>query len=326
MTPLKIAAFFDGRPGHEKQTTGVLAALEKLTPLTVEAHRLVAISLSSAVMNWGLYLTAGLSWKPAQKHSGVDLIIGTGSHTHLPMLLFKNKHRGKTVTCMTPNFPIGRKIDLCLVPVHDGNKPCNNLFFTLGPPVNVINAGQHNRRKGLILVGGIDKKRHRWHSRRTVGQIEMIINKQPHRQWTISSSPRTPNDTIISLRKLAKERRQVHFFTSSQTEAGWIENAYTQSQDVWVTADSISMVYEALTAGCRVGLLPIDFKRKKDKFHRSMDYLLKNELAISLDMWLNGKPMISGRALDEAHRCAQEILRRWWPDRLPLHSDRFPFL
>ncbi|MFH7326314.1 hypothetical protein ACHHTY_07470, partial [Desulfurivibrio sp. C05AmB] len=37
MNRLAINAYLDGRPGHEKQTWAVIRALERLTPVSVEA-------------------------------------------------------------------------------------------------------------------------------------------------------------------------------------------------------------------------------------------------------------------------------------------------
>jgi mitochondrial fission protein ELM1 len=314
--PLNIAAFFDGRPGHEKQTRGVMTALAKLAPLTIREHRLSEFSLASALNNWCRYLAACLRRQKGLRERRVDLIIGTGSHTHLPMLLYQKKSGARTVACMTPSFPFNRLIDLCLVPAHDGNRMAKNLFVTVGPPVNIAKSSRHDSRKGLVMVGGIDRKRHNWRSAVTVGQIEAVIRSADTLQWTISSSPRTPPDTIGLLARLAEKYPQVRFFASTDTPVGWIENAYAKNLFVWVTADSISMVYEALTAGCRVGLLPVDFKHKQDKFYRSMKYLIDNKLCISFKMWQNGIPMPVGRPLDEASRCAREILRRFWPKRL----------
>ena len=47
MKPLNIAAYFDGRLGHEKQTRGILNALAQMTP--VEVHN---ITLSPSPLNY----------------------------------------------------------------------------------------------------------------------------------------------------------------------------------------------------------------------------------------------------------------------------------
>jgi mitochondrial fission protein ELM1 len=135
--------------------------------------------------------------------------------------------------------------------------------------------------------------------------------------WTVSSSPRTPEETLASLEKLAKSHDNCIFFKSQDTPAGWVEEQYAMNGVVWVTADSISMIFESITAGCRVGVLPVEWKHSHNKFERSIDYLVQNGWAISYEGWHTGARSEVNRApLDEADRCAKEILKRWWPDRL----------
>lgn len=318
MKYLSIVAFLDGRLGHEKQTKGVLKALSEMTPIDVDCKRIQRHSFKSGLRDWAAYITSFILFLNKKKSdNNVDLIIGTGSHTHIPMLLLKRESGAKVVTCMTPDFFLIKKIDLCFVPQHDGQKPGTNIFFTIGPPGTAVFQDKHDSKKGLILVGGLDKKSHEWRSEAIIANIRAIIEKGRSIKWTITSSPRTPEETIVLLQNLASQNANVDFFGSADTPDGWIEKEYAKNFIVWVTADSISMIYEALTAGCSVGILPVDWKKKNSKFQRSEDYLLENKLISSYEMWLAGKnENIKVEPLDEASRCAREILRRWWPDRL----------
>jgi hypothetical protein len=101
----------------------------------------------------------------------------------------------------------------------------------------------------------------------------------------------------------------------ADTGPGWIEERYAECLKVWVTADSMSMVYEALSAGCRVGLLPVRWTAEKNKFRRSAEYLIENGLAVPLSAWPAGgegeRP--EREPLNEAKRCAEEIVKRWLP-------------
>ena len=318
MRYLSIVAFLDGRLGHEKQTKGVLKALSGMTPIDVDYKRIQRHSFKSGLRDWAAYITSFILFLNKKKSdNNVDLIIGTGSHTHIPMLLLKRESGAKVVTCMTPDFFLISKIDLCFVPQHDGQKPGTNIFFTIGPPSTAVFQDKHDSKKGLILIGGVDKKSHEWRSEAIIANIRAIIEKGRSIKWTITSSPRTPEETIVLLQNLASQNANVDFFRSADTPDGWIEKEYAKNFIVWVTADSISMIYEALTAGCSVGILPVDWKKKNSKFQRSEDYLLENKLILSYEMWLAGKnENIKVEPLDEASRCAREILRRWWPDRL----------
>jgi hypothetical protein len=77
------------------------------------------------------------------------------------------------------------------------------------------------------------------------------------------------------------------------------------------------MIYEALSAGCRVGILPVAWKKRENKFQRSIDSLAQKGYVTTYtgQRAANRNDPAPG-VLDEATRCAQEILNRWWPGRL----------
>jgi hypothetical protein len=324
MKPLSIVAYFDGRAGHEKQTRAILQALADMTDISVDSRQ-VQVSRGAYCKNWLSYLFAFLKTSNVMQFpNAADLIIGTGTYTHLPMLLEK-KARAKIyrepvylVTCMSPEQFLLDKFDLCCIPAHDKIGPRENIFVTLGPPTSIMLPQKHQDDRGLILVGGVDPKSHRWDSRQVIEQIKVIIQKSPDIVWTISSSPRTPEDTNIDLEKIAAAMEQVNFFRSEDTVKGWIEEQYSQNKTVWVTADSISMVYEALNGGCSVGILPVEWLKPDNKFERSLDMLRQKKMIVEYSDWQNGAglPEPAAEPLNEARRCAREILRRWWPDHL----------
>ncbi len=323
MNPLSIRAYFDGRPGHEKQTRSILNRLSEMTPIEVTV---VKISVAPAVYlkDWAAYL---LSFFQGRGHKGwtppADLIIGTGSHTHIPMLLDKKRMRSssnpvRVVCCMTPDVMLRNKLDLCFIPMHDAPSLKENVFVTHGPPAPVKFEGRHRNEKGLILVGGVDMKSHVWKSKEIISQIQIIIEKNSDMEWTVSSSPRTPEDTSEKLQEMAAGMENFSFFRSEDTPDGWIEEQYGLNQTVWVTADSISMVYEALTAGCSVGILPVEWLHRDNKFNKSLQFLAEQEMIVDFDGWRQGlsMPTQKNEKFNESIRCAREILRRWWPERL----------
>lgn len=320
MTPLRIIAIMDGRPGHEKQTQGVIQAMGKKTPVTVSYRSLPSLSLAATLRSWCAYL-ANVVWKPmdANANVGADMVIGTGSHTHVPVLLLKQQTGAKAVTCMTPMYPLKLNFDLCLVPSHDRPGLAENVFMTTGPPGIGAPKGTPALDSGLVLIGGIDEKSHTWNTEATLDQLTQILDRTADYHWTISSSPRTPADTVARLRELAAAYPGTSFYDAKDTPRGWIETQYSQNRIAWVTADSISMVYEALGAGCGVGILPVSWKHPENKFQTSIDDLYASGLAISFDRWLAGDPIpVIHKPLNEADRCAAEILRRWWPERLEI--------
>lgn len=320
MKQLAIHAFFDTRKGHEKQTQAVVRALAELTSVQVAEYRLSSPTLLDRAVDWLRYLLSTVLPHRNNVFAGADIIIGTGSRCHIPMLL-AGQQRGadgvKIITCMTPDRILLNKFDLCLVPGHDDVPVAGNIFKTIGPPCPVSDKGQHDDKKGLILIGGIDVKSHHWQTPVVVKQVEEVIKRDPEIYWTISSSPRTPADTVILLEKICRDCDNTAFFRAENTAMGWIEEQYDRNKTVWVTADSVSMLYEALSAGCQVGVLPVKWKKKNNKFQRSLASLIEKNLIILFDEWQTGK--VFGQqtvSLDEATRCAREILGRWWPEKL----------
>ena len=95
MEPLLIIAFLDGRLGHEKQTRGVLQAIADRTPVSVAYRSLPKVSFSLAMKQWSAYIRGSLYRRQKDREVMVDLIIGSGAYTHIPMLLLKKNHRCK---------------------------------------------------------------------------------------------------------------------------------------------------------------------------------------------------------------------------------------
>ena len=315
MDSLKILAVTDSRPGHVKQTEAVIRSLSEVTQIEVD-YRHVTGGIEQEILNWGEAIASILK-HPRKRSQGPDIVIGTGSHTHATVIHMGNRHGAKKIICMSPPTGLGFLFDLCFIPEHDHIAPCNNYLFTVGPPNLSKNRGNHDSQKGLILIGGIDTKSHHWNSEKIVDAVNAIIDRTPGIQWTVSTSPRTPETIEKQLSKDLEFRKSI-FAPYHQTPKNWIESQYSDSAYVWVTADSMSMVYEAITAGCRVGLIPVEWKKRDNKFAISEKRLIGRQYVTSLEEWLRERTFpIQQREINEADRCATEILRRWWPERLP---------
>lgn len=316
MRPLNIVCFSDGRPGHEKQSMAVVSALQDLTPI---APTVLTLSHTDGIKRIVQSLRSVFFRSPGQEPlpEPIDIIIGTGSTTHLPMVGLKVKTGAKLITCMSPEPWLKPLFDLCLIPRHDRPAVGNKNFATFGPPCMSLKSARRDEQKGLILVGGVDHKSHRWDTALLLSQINLLLKMSPSIYWTISSSGRTPPDTIEQLHQIANTNSRVSFYSSDETPPGWIESAYAAHEHVWITADSVSMVYEALTAGCRAGVLPVKWIHSSNKFQNGIDDLTEHGLIGDLDQWRNGVPLpVISKPLNEAERCAREIIRRWWPERL----------
>jgi uncharacterized protein len=238
--------------------------------------------------------------------------LGTGTQTHLDILAAKKKYGIPAVCCMAPDIFFRNRFDLCFVPRHDGLPERNNIFFTDGPPVTTGFNPDKSDDKGLIVIGGPNAYSKGWETNKICAYVQSIAEKKQAIEWTVSTSPRTPDDTSDRLKKVAEQNSNVHFFHFRDTPPGWVEGKYAESDITWVSVDSMSMIYEALTAGCKVGLLPLEWKRPDNKFKRSMDELTERGLAVDFTHWQKGQVnWREGLRFNEARRCAEEIVRRW---------------
>jgi len=320
---IHIVCFLDGSPGHEKQTFGIVRALERRIKIKLTK---IEVSPRSFWQNfWGLVqLNLPICIKKDWEIDEPDLIIGTGSRTHLPILQCKKNFNIPAVTCMAPDRFFRSRFDLCFVPVHDGLEQKGNILTTVGPPNYSTDKMQHRKKCGLILIGGIDVKSHRWNSSELIIKIENIVKREAATQWRISSSPRTPENMVLLLEDMSSRCPNVIFYNYSDTESGWVEQQYDISATVWVTADSVSMIFESLTAGCRVGVIPVDWKKRTNKFIQSITYLENNGFILPYETWLNQNgtwlnqngTWLKHDNLNEAQRCADAILKQWWPTNL----------
>jgi len=303
----------DGRPGHEKQTKGIIQALQSL--VEVETREIVVNRLTPlGILRQLFFLFLPGNGFSHPQIGDTDLLLGTGSRTHLPLLLFKKRYAIPAVTCMSPPFFIRNYFDLCFIPEHDGVKEQHNIQHTIGAPNCSRNKGLHQENCGLILLGGVDTKSHRWEPAKITNMVRQIVQRELLKQWTISSSPRTPQETIDQMRILESEFTNVTFFDYKATPPGWIETQYDKNQVAWVTSDSISMIYEALTAGCKVGILPMQWIRESSKFKNNENLLLTKGLVISFSSWMQNNAIWQENIeLNEALRCAERILQKWWP-------------
>jgi uncharacterized protein len=240
----------DGKPGHLNQSLGLAEALARATPATI--HTVPALPA------WRALLALLLKRFPGPALPAPDLIVGAGHATHLTLLAARRARGGRAVVLMKPSLP-RRCFDLCMVPRHDGLAEDAHTLHDRGrvephPPRGDPRSGQ-----GLILIGG-ESKHYDWDSDAIQLQIKSILARTPDTQWTLTTSRRTPADFLEALPTFPNLSVTPHTATSPE----WLPAQLARCGTAWVTPDSASMVYEALTAGAEVGVfdLPVNPKSR----------------------------------------------------------------
>ena len=295
MEPLAIWVISDGKPGHLNQSLGLAEALARATPVRI--HR------QAALPAWRAWL--GLLFKvlPCQPLPAPNLIIGAGHATHLTLLAARRACGGRAVVMMKPSLP-RRCFDLCILPQHDGVAADVQTLVTEGAVNRIRPSGQHQPERGLILIGGVSSH-FEWDSDAIQLQIKSILARTPGMHWTLTTSRRTPDDFLSSLPPHANLNIVLH----SATPPDWLPDQLAHSSTVWVTPDSASMVFEALTAGADVGVfdLPVN---PRSRVGRAISHLAEARRITRFAHWCAHETLHPNtQALAEADRCAAWILQ-----------------
>ena len=303
--PLVIWHFSDGKPGHDNQSRGLLRALSARLP--VQIHKIdVPPSGKRTALRHLFDLMRRRCMAP--RHLSVpDLLIGAGHATHLPMLAARHARGGRVIVLMKPSLPL-RCFDLCIVPRHDKVMPRANVFVTRGP-LNVIEpAAQKLERHGLMLIGG-PSKHYRWSDQAVLEQIETVARQDTKWRWTLAGSRRTPDSLVAALQE--RQLPNVSYVAARDTGPEWLPFRLAEAPRVWVSEDSMSMIYEALTAGAAVGILPVP-RRRGSRVTRGLDRLIAQGLATEYAAWREGQVLQApAETFNEAARCAKWIDEQW---------------
>jgi mitochondrial fission protein ELM1 len=303
---LKVWIFHDDRAGHISQLQGLLYALSNKT--TIEPTWFEAQSIH-------FELTALLKPKPSPESPGI--IIGAGHSTHKDILLCARAHKAVSFVVMKPSLP-QRLFDGIICPQHDGLKNNERVFNTQGPiskiPPRIEGTEQEERSRHLFLIGG-PSKHYAWNSSALTEQIQEICNARSDIEWSLSDSPRTPKDFVKNLNALKMKNLSCYHYQDDNF--GSISPALKSSAFTWVTPDSMSMIYESMTAGSPTGLLKLPATKKAEKKHfcRHIEDLLEAGPVMGFDQWRRSKtqhfyPPVPPPPND-ANRAADWLLERY---------------
>jgi hypothetical protein len=293
-SPFVVWVVSDGKPGHLNQSLGLAEALARATPTAI--HTLPALPA------WRAGLALLLKRFPGLPLAAPDLIVGAGHATHLTLLAARRARGGRTVVLMKPSLP-RRCFDLCVLPRHDGVTADVQTVVTEGAINRVRPASAPDPNRGLLLIGGTSPH-FEWDSDAIQVQLKSILARTPDTRWTLTTSRRTPTDFLDALPTFPNLSVIPHTATSPD----WLPAQLAQCGTVWVTPDSASMVFEALTAGAAVGVfdLPVN---PKSRVGRAIAHLADAQRITRFVAWCaHGTLHPNLHPLAEADRCAEWIL------------------
>lgn len=292
--------FVDGKPGHEKQSAGLLQALSDFTAVAV-----YEFDMRFKAMLWR-QLHRHLRRRPADIPSP-DLIVGVGHRTHVPIVVASAVCGGRSVVLMKPTLPY-RLFDLVFVPRHDRYRRQGNVVETRGV-ICPSDSTTKDPARGLILLGGTNRH-FEWSSDDVVRQVAAIARASPEVAWEVCDSRRTPTDLARVLPRLPN----LAYRPWKSTPGDFLERALRVAQSVWVTADSASMLYEALSVRAYVGVIALKVKRagRNNKHARGIALLLSQGHVFSTrdGFRLQGR-LLPPHFYPENRRCAEIVHDRF---------------
>lgn len=292
-----IWVLVDGKPGHENQSLGLTDAIGRIMPC--EVHR---ISIAGVK---GLFRRIQAAGAASAGLPAPDILVAAGHATHPSLVWLARKHQARSVVLMRPSLPMAW-FDLCMVPAHDFPNGCGkqNLILTKGalnrvaPPDNVARAGK------MILIGGPSSS-HGWDAHALLEALAEI-SKDGH--WQLTDSRRTPEGFIEEIRK---RMPGIGIFPHQQTTPDWLPGKLAAADEAWVTEDSVSMVYEALSSGAKVGLLPAPRHESTSRVLRGIEDLVSKGFLTPYADWQRSRLLTAPpETLREADRCAGIVVER----------------
>ncbi len=230
------------------------------------------------------------------------------------MLRARRARGGHTIVIMKPTLPT-RWFDLCFIPEHDHPPDQKNIKTTRGAINTIVPSPVRDPDTGLILIGGPSRHYH-WDENRLLLQL-LHITERSSMRWDVTDSPRTPDSTRERLSKTVSHN--LVFTPYNKTQPGWVGTHLHTCGQVWVTEDSVSMLYEALSSGSAVGLLDMPARKNSDRIANATRHLAEEGLITTYENWAStGALKPPAAPLYEAARCARIVAEEF---ALPLQKS-----
>ncbi|MDT8406287.1 MAG: ELM1/GtrOC1 family putative glycosyltransferase [Methylococcales bacterium] len=288
---MRLALISDGKTGHQNQLKGLAQALA---------------GLGASHCQWLYPRHAGDICVLKQLTTPVDAVFGAGHRTHGLVLVAGWQMRASTVLLMKPSLPLSW-FDWVIAPAHDGLADAGNVISTEGVLNGIESGGPHLASQTLILIGG-PCKHYQWQAESLIAQLRTLTRCAADQQLTLLTSRRTPVGFI--------EVVQHHFpniacIAPSDAGVDVLPDLLAGAGQVWVTEDSVSMVYEALTSGAKVGVLTLQPVGKHSRVVQSMARLKARAWVTPLQVFeQTGTLAAAPGPLNEARRVAALLYDR----------------
>lgn len=162
----------------------------------------------------------------------------------------------------------------------------------------------------MVLLGG--KSSHfEWSTPHVLSKLETLFHNYPDYDWLIASSRRTPQDCLELIQRRFPEHELV---LPESVSEDWLPQHLQQAAQIWVTQDSVSMIYEALTSGAKTGLIELENLAQKTRVSKEIQRLIEEQRVMTLTLAsasASATKLQRHEPLDEANRCARLVLEKF---------------
>lgn len=320
---LHILIVSDGKPGHLNQSLGLVKALKRAClalgqrqqdqcqqdqrqQVDCQSSRIEFSQHSPISAFENIALAFGRRPKAWPKHC--DVVVGAGHSCHLTILAAARYYQATSIVLMKPSLPRSL-FDVCIVPKHDGLKEDANTLLTEGALNPVCYQGEQKSLK-MILIGG-PSKHFQWQEDALIEQLQNIVGAEPasgQEDWLILTSRRTPDSFNKRLSDQAWPLKVVH---PDDVPQGWLAEQFPKAAICWVSPDSVSMVYEALTAQAKVALLELPACEPLSRVAKGVQELSRSDYIDNYKPWLErgrGELKVTQEPFNQADKIAQKLL------------------
>lgn len=241
-SPQVLWRLTDGKPGHDSQTRGLAYALVRRAAAHGISLTVHDVRVPRGFSVWWAGLRRQFPWSAGLP--APQWIVCAGSGTHAAGWAARRAVSGRLICLMTPSLPL-RLFDAVIAPHHDGVSGPN--VFTTQGALNPMQPGVKVPGSVLVLIGG-PSPHVTWSDAQIQTQLAQVLVAHP--DACLTDSRRTPTTLKVWL-----AQQGLNYHPAEQTPPGWLAVQLAETETVFVTADSVSMLYESLTAGCKTHLL-----------------------------------------------------------------------
>ncbi len=259
----------DGRKGHENQSI----ALAKYLGMPYDVVKIDLAFVGSKLLGYAadklnLYLKNFVVEHDIPQNS-YSAVIGTGSSTYYAVKYLAKMYGAKSVTTMLPRG-YRYDFDIIFAQSHDNPPKQENIIeipanFAYVEPQGVYNA--YGPSVGIVIGG--DNGVFSFDVKQLRTQLDRIVSLFSGYEIAVTTSPRTSKEVEELVASYGFDYAVIY----SQRPVNPIPDFLAQCERVFITADSTSMISEAVSFGkAGVEVLPLQ-SSKENKFDRFIAHL-----------------------------------------------------